>query len=224
MESSKGDSGWERCSTSRPINTFTIPALTASLNMARHEEMDEESTQQGSFKADIRKNFVPFGGSEDGDLSLRVWLDKPGRAVDQLECLHIFRQVVEAVSLAHSQSVVVTNIRPSCFVMTAFSRVSFIESASCSSSGSEDLNEEAGSMERRAVAGELNDNDGGTGGMRETGGKKNFPLKEILVMEFNWYSSPEETEGGSSTFASDIYRLGVLLFEVNIQLYNFSLL
>jgi len=216
MEGSKEDSGWERSSTSRPFN-FTIPASTASLNLGRDEEVDEECTQERSFKAGIRKNLVPYGGNGGGDISLREWLDKPDRSVDQLECLHVFRQVVEAVSLAHSQSVVVTNIRPSCFVMTAFNRVSFIESASGSSSGSEDSQDEPGSTGRAGEVRELNGSGGCDDGGKEIGERKIFPLKEILVMEFNWYTSPEEVEGSSSTFASDIYRLGVLLFEVEIQ-------
>ncbi|KAK4487212.1 hypothetical protein RD792_006532 [Penstemon davidsonii] len=48
------------------------------------------------------------------------------------------------------------------------------------------------------------------------GDKKHcFPMKRILLMETNWYSSPEEISGGSSSCASDIYQLGVLLFEVS---------
>lgn len=33
-------------------------------------------------------------------------------------------------------------------------------------------------------------------------------------MEQTWYTSPEELENMSTTFASDIYSLGVLIFEV----------
>nr|POE88882.1 protein spa1-related 3 [Quercus suber] len=36
----------------------------------------------------------------------------------------------------------------------------------------------------------------------------------ILLMETNWYTSPEEVAGSPSSCASDIYRLGVLLFEL----------
>ncbi|KAK1393830.1 hypothetical protein POM88_012886 [Heracleum sosnowskyi] len=41
-----------------------------------------------------------------------------------------------------------------------------------------------------------------------------FPMKQILRMETNWYTSPEEVTGAPSSCASDIYRLGVLLFEL----------
>lgn len=44
-----------------------------------------------------------------------------------------------------------------------------------------------------------------------------FPMKQILIMETSWYTSPEEVAGSPSSCASDIYQLGVLLFEVSIS-------
>lgn len=41
-----------------------------------------------------------------------------------------------------------------------------------------------------------------------------FPQRELLHMEQAWYTSPEERATGTSSFASDIYSLGVLMFEV----------
>jgi serine/threonine protein kinase len=43
-----------------------------------------------------------------------------------------------------------------------------------------------------------------------------FPQRQVLLMEQTWYTSPEELENMSTTFASDIYSLGVLIFEVLI--------
>uniref|UniRef100_A0ACD5W2U5 Uncharacterized protein n=1 Tax=Avena sativa TaxID=4498 RepID=A0ACD5W2U5_AVESA len=149
------------------------------------------------------------GGEEEvGEVSLREWLDRPGRAVEAPECLHVFRQVAEAVSVAHAQGVAVGSARPSCFVVSPpFSRVAFIESASGSdASGSDDASEDAehdAEPPRRAAR---------DGGGR---GDKGFPLKSVLAMELNWYTSPEEAQdNGAATFASDVYRLGVLLFEL----------
>ncbi|KAK1275528.1 Protein SPA1-RELATED 3 [Acorus gramineus] len=118
-------------------------------------------------------------------ISLREWLDRPERSVDVFECLHIFRQIVDTVNLAHSQGIVVYNVRPSCFALLPFNRVSFVESASCSILGSIEKIEELEAI----------------------------PLKRILAIELDWYTSPEEAVGASPSFASDIYRLGVLLFE-----------
>ncbi|KFK26218.1 protein spa1-related 3-like [Arabis alpina] len=127
------------------------------------------------------------------DVSLRQWLDNPERLVDAFECFHVFRQIVEIVNVAHSQNIVVHNVRPSCFVMSSFNHVSFIESASCSDSGSDE--------ETRTK-------------LLEKVKKQLFPMKEILAMEMSWYTSPEEDLGTISTCASDVYRLGVLLFEL----------
>ncbi|OQU87453.1 hypothetical protein SORBI_3003G282000 [Sorghum bicolor] len=128
------------------------------------------------------------------------------------ECVHVFRQVAEAVAVAHAQGVAVGSARPSCFVVSPpFARVAFIESASgsdasgsCSGSdASEDADRDASPPRRR---------DGAGRGEERAG--KSFPLKSVLAMELNWYTSPEEADDSAATFASDVYRLGVLLFEL----------
>ncbi|PKA64475.1 Protein SPA1-like 3 [Apostasia shenzhenica] len=212
MDGSKDASAWENSSASRTLNVGGLMATSSSslglvgggVSMEEEVEEDEDlrrlSAEERSFDPKVKIS---------RELSLREWLDKPGRSVDIVECLHIFRQVAEAVNLAHSQGVVVNNVRPSCFVLSAFNRVSFIESASCSSSGSDSSGgEEGGSrggdeMESRQLD-----------VVNEVGERREFPLKKTLAMEFNWYTSPEEAEGEQSTFASDIYKLGVLLFEL----------
>lgn len=200
-------------------------------------------------------------GVERSDVSLRRWLDKSNRTVDLLECLQIFKQIVEIVNLAHSQGVVVHNVRPSCFVMSSSNHVSFIESASCSSSGSgsykkyfkghsslvpqdlyqqqsrlvtEDYQAEVSASgtslvvsdtsslqlssaltSRQIIVEEMEEGKlENSGKIEAEEKKKSFPLKQILLMEISWYCSPEEDEGAPSSFCSDVYRLGVLLFEV----------
>ncbi|PON68018.1 Coatomer alpha subunit [Parasponia andersonii] len=202
---------------------------------------------------------------EWSDISLRQWLDKPDRSVDVFECFHIFRQIVEIVNVAHSQGIVVHNVRPSCFVMSSFNHVSFIESASCSDSGSDNLedgqnsptmylktsslslrsdfcpqkrdkgSEDLGTMmasmnafsetscmqssstyaAQESLVVETEENRNKDGRSTELDEKNQpFPMKQVLLMEANWYTSPEEANGGQSSCASDIYRLGVLLFEL----------
>ncbi|WCJ32182.1 SPA1-related 3 [Euphorbia peplus] len=205
---------------------------------------------------------------EWGDVSLRQWLDKPERPVDEFECLHIFRQIVEIVNVAHSEGVVVHNVRPSCFVMTSLNHVSFIESASCSDSGSDTLEDfalngqnlevkgssstlpddmfqqksmlgnedfrpastptnalsEASCIQSNSVnathvpAGEETEDDKismmNVEQEEEEERRQPFPMKQILHMEASWYASPEELSGSPSSCASDIYRLGVVLFEL----------
>ncbi|CAL1384813.1 unnamed protein product [Linum trigynum] len=197
-----------------------------------------------------------------GDVSLRHWLDKPERSVEEYECLHIFSQIVDIVNIAHSQGIVVNNVRPSCFYMSSFNHVSFIESASCSDSGSDSLedglNNNQGlelrdsfsplllaiSQQQKSAGGSEDFRPVSTNAFSETsciqsssacgrvplaedneednnrnvgkGERKQplFPMKEVLLMETGWYTSPEEAAGSTSSIASDIYRLGVLLFEL----------
>lgn len=206
---------------------------------------------------------------EAEDISLREWLNTPDRAVDRVECLHIFKQILEIVHLAHSEGVVLQNIRPSCFMLSSFNRVSFIESASCTSSGSESSEDsterlpqavpdqtgraprqhgdDIGRISRVREEVEQSISDHVVGHQtqqssilatddtlgRDTGERialakmdamnvdenvqersNCFPLKQLLLMELNWYTSPEELAGKSISFSSDIYCLGVLLFEL----------
>ncbi|XP_019154038.1 PREDICTED: protein SPA1-RELATED 3 isoform X2 [Ipomoea nil] len=189
-------------------------------------------------------NGLSHGLDDDNrDVSLRQWLDNPERTVDSLECLHIFTQIVNIVNLAHSQGIVVHNVRPSCFVMSSFNRVAFIESASCSHSGSESLEDGLNSetaefkgaasspgprdfeQEKEVVTQRLEVEMNHANAMQTLEADKNqqapeekqqhsFPMKKILLLETNWYTSPEEVSGETSLCASDVYRLGVLLFEL----------
>ncbi|TQE10442.1 hypothetical protein C1H46_003897 [Malus baccata] len=162
---------------------------------------------------------------EWGDVSLRQWLDKPDRSVDVFECLHVFRQIVEIVNVAHSQGIVVHNVRPSCFVMSSFNRISFIESASCSDSGTDSPEDELNSpteeikdfhslLHPRESLVQESENRIRDRNVELEDKRQPFPMKQILLMETSWYTSPEEVSAGSSSCASDIYRLGVLLFEL----------
>ncbi|CAI0437651.1 unnamed protein product [Linum tenue] len=193
-----------------------------------------------------------------GDVSLRHWLDKPERSVEEYECLHIFSQIVDIVNIAHSQGIVVNNVRPSCFYMSSFNHVSFIESASCSDSGSDSLedglNNNQGlelrdsfsplllaiSQKQKSAGGSEDFRPVSTNAFSETsciqsssacgrvplaedneednnrnvgeGERKQqlFPMKEVLLMETGWYTSPEEAAGSTSSL-HQIY-IGLVCF------------
>ncbi|KAL6538332.1 hypothetical protein OROGR_012320 [Orobanche gracilis] len=183
------------------------------------------------------------------DISLRQWLDNPERTLDSLECLHIFSQIVDFVNLAHSQGIVVHNVRPSCFVMSSFNRVSFIESTSCSESGSDSqeydsphlphdsgnqsgvldgfglvsgnpanvasqVNSETSCLQQSCTSRHVHALESEDKNNNNNNSKKHSFLKQILLMESNWYTAPEEVSGGDTSCASDIYQLGILLFEL----------
>lgn len=253
-----------------------------------------------------------------GDMSLREWLARPERVVDQLECLHIFVQIVETVDLAHSKGLVLQNIRPSCLRISPVNLISFIDSTnSLTSPGSSssdccngrislhtnghnnkcNMNEETQfvrigqegqsisaqntrhdcqgnrtsarpcgwqgtipgdavnsgpetpksctnscapntgesnvhkylssvalayssheiSVERIFDAGEGMRNTKMKAKVEEENNQENFrhsKLNQISQMEQTWYTSPEELVGGSCSFSSNIYSLGILFFEL----------
>ncbi|KAH6835464.1 SPA1-related 3 [Perilla frutescens var. hirtella] len=281
MEGSS-ESGWERSDSSRGLNpSFLVRnprILRSSAVRLSGDNTSHDSIRKGRPWTHVSNRRTQVTGADGGggggtgglavrpsecnDVSLRQWLDNPERTVDALECLHIFSQIVDVVSLAHSQGIVVHNVRPSCFVMSSYNRVSFIESASCSDSGSDShdygsnsqmaefkgssshhLAPESHSQSQqlsrsqsglqesplaRNPASQINSessclqsNSGqavhaseATGNERTGDNKQSFPMKQILLMESNWYSTPEEVSDGSTSCASDIYQLGVLLFEL----------
>ncbi|XP_068665444.1 protein SPA1-RELATED 3-like isoform X2 [Aristolochia californica] len=259
--------GWDKSASSRGLNAFVASSTSLENRLAESRDASDNTGWVVAAKAndqvisctDNCDNQIGSSGVCGNeldpeicgvvaeDISLRQWLDKPERSVDLFECLHIFRQIVETVNLAHSQGMVVHNVRPSCFIMSSFNRISFIESASCSSSDSDSFTDRMKSMvggdqvrQSRAFQTEESTREISSSARstsanwtrlssmekaNERRDKKNremevdernksFPLKQILMMETNWYTCPEETAGAPSSFSSDIYRLGVLLFEL----------
>lgn len=280
MEGSS-DTGWRKSANSRGLDASLSSERNLRLLNASRLSLSADASRNSVFGTGRRLRDPPgqapsdhfrnplgaSGISEDGvaldplvrpiewgDVSLRQWLDNPERTVDAIESLHIFRQIVEIVSAAHSQGVVLSNVRPSCFVMSSFNHVSFIESASCSDSGSDDgLNSQtmeikqsspclphdllegsrSGQKESQLISeiscskthsviathlalaeGSIGFETNDCGNSAKTGEKQSFPVKELLLMETSWYTSPEEIAGAPCSCASDIYRLGVLLFEL----------
>ncbi|KAI5605445.1 hypothetical protein POPTR_001G399600v4 [Populus trichocarpa] len=277
MEGSS-ESAWQKSGSYRGFNTSVVTnrnLRSASYNsgfrketdrvvLARQNLKNQAGTLSGVCEDEAAvDHFVQ--NMEWNDVSLRHWLNKPERSVDEFECLHIFRQIVEIVNVAHSQGIVVHNVRPSCFVMSSFNHVSFIESASYSDSGSDSLDDglnrqtvevknassfshdmcqqrsrlqsedflpastptnalsEASCMQSSSLyaadlpLGEETEENkvlGTRNVEHEEERKQPFPMKQILLMESSWYTSPEEVAGSPSSCASDIYQLGVLLFEL----------
>ncbi|EPS66131.1 hypothetical protein M569_08646 [Genlisea aurea] len=175
-----------------------------------------------------------FGLEDCNDVSLRQWLDDPDRSVNATECIHIFSQIVDVVNVAHSEGIVIHNVRPSCFVMSSCNRVSFIESASSSDSGSgggggsspvadEPLCDQHSqdkvvvleSRDKTAPDSQINSDTSclqSGSGLQALGYEGvDFPMKQILIMESNWYALLDDDSSG---FSSDVYQLGVLLFEL----------
>lgn len=192
--------------------------------------------------------------SHDGT-NLRELL-KPGyRKINKLESLQLFRQIVELVDFAHSQGVVLLDLRPSHFVLLSSNKVSYIGS-SASREAATVLNQD---LKRKrpwkqgepafCVSGEKQQKLGqdtkallyqqfsssqGSGSQilakldpnvtdfpesAHTVGPHNTNLSHqirsvLSQLEERWYTSPEELTEMGCIAASNIYSLGVLLFEL----------
>lgn len=174
------------------------------------------------------------------EITVRQWLSGAKRVVDRVQCLHVFKQVLDFVHLAHGQGVMLRNIRPSCFLLSPLNKVAFIDSRSSSDQSCENFTgkgspsplagtgsswpasrdgpaSRTGSQEERRGGGAQSPELNSSSGKRVAVARNDedcFPQRELLHMEQAWYTSPEERATGTSSFASDVYSLGVLVFEV----------
>ncbi|KVI02264.1 Protein kinase-like domain-containing protein [Cynara cardunculus var. scolymus] len=158
--------------------------------------LDHVRTQFGRFGEGGGEVIRPV---ERKDVSLRQWLDDGKRAVDDVECLHIFMQILEIVNSAHSKKIVVHNLRPSRFTISPLNLVLFLESASCSDPDSDSsrnvLNIQKSGFEAQNH-GNVSETVSDLVNLEETKERKrSFPVKQILEMETDWYRSPEEAAG-----------------------------
>ncbi|KAL5718886.1 hypothetical protein ACHQM5_011742 [Ranunculus cassubicifolius] len=164
-----------------------------------------------------------------GGINLREWLKPGSRKVNKAESLHMFKQIVKLVDVAHSQQVALQDLRASSFELLPSNRVKYIGSlvskqsvetaTDISTSYTEHRTGKKRSMDHNAYAynsvrakhQKLGENvkfpvNNNSGGQRLTSIDFQF--------EDKWYTSPEVLSESGSTFSSNIYSLGVLLFEL----------
>ncbi|KAK4266951.1 hypothetical protein QN277_023808 [Acacia crassicarpa] len=211
----------------------------------------------------LQKFVMSSAESSDDGINLRKWLISSGHKINKQERLHIFKQILEIVDLAHSKGVVLQDLRPSCFTLLLSSKVKYTGSLvqgesynvpacnmtrkrpmeedfrSCLSLGAKQqkLHKEIRSIgqqhcfrsicvcttkpvnliDSRAI-GSMNP------GITETVHQNSFRCQhstdgnQIIdvtsQLEEKWYSSSVVLNDGGCTFSSNIYSLGVLLFEL----------
>ncbi|KAJ6714379.1 PROTEIN SPA1-RELATED 2 [Salix viminalis] len=68
-------------------------------------------------------------GSDHDGVSLREWLNAGRYKVNKVECLHIFRRIVDLVDYFHLQGVALPDLRPSSFKLLQSNHVKYLGSA-----------------------------------------------------------------------------------------------
>ncbi|CAJ1950360.1 unnamed protein product [Sphenostylis stenocarpa] len=202
--------------------------------------------------------------SDSNGINLREWLKTECHKMKKLGKVHIFKQILKSVQLAHSQGLVLLDFRPSFFTLLPSSKIQYIGSYGppelgdevmtcnvtrkrplekntcaclCSSTKQQKLFEETGSFRQQrhcsCIHGfrtTVNQTDADTirplesrtkvsmcqngTSCQGTGTKENLFPSAINQLEKQWYFSPEMLNDGVCTMSSNIYSLGVLLFEL----------
>ncbi|XP_055807097.1 protein SUPPRESSOR OF PHYA-105 1-like isoform X2 [Solanum dulcamara] len=109
---------------------------TAS-NLQNKNEFEQASTRMLSsdalFKQGANSNQASFTRSDHrrptstyNGVSLREWLNSMGSQINKTERIHIFRQIVKLIDIAHSEGIAFQDIRPSCFILLSPNGVKYI--------------------------------------------------------------------------------------------------
>ncbi|KAJ1429526.1 WD40/YVTN repeat-like-containing domain superfamily [Sesbania bispinosa] len=249
-----------------------------SLGGALMRQEDEKPSSSTKFQSDtllrsnVNDNMPSLQGNvmsgteslKDG-LNLREWLKFEGHKMKKSERIHIFKQILELVDVAHSQGVVLQDLRPSCFTLLPSSKIKYIgsscqqeldnKSMTCNvtskrpleqdicdcqslSTKQQKLCEETSSLRqqhhftcvhgcRTTTVNQTDSDINWTMGSRSkeslhqdgsscqhTSTEEKQVMSATIQLEEKWYCSPEVLNGGLCTFSSNIYSLGVLLFEL----------
>nr|KYP56338.1 Protein SUPPRESSOR OF PHYA-105 [Cajanus cajan] len=137
--------------------------------------------------------------SGSNGLNLREWLKSEGLKMKKSGRLGIFKQMLELVDFAHSQGLVLLDFQPSFFTLLPSSKIKYIGSYGhqepLESRSKESMCKNSSSCQCTCTE------------------EKQFQSASIQLEE-KWYWSPEMLNDGVCTFSSNIYSLGVLLFEL----------
>lgn len=171
-------------------------------------------------------------------INLREWLKPVWSEKSKVERLHVFRQIVQLVDFAHSQGVFLRDLRPSFFAVLPSSKVKYVGSSTQMEKMSimnQNINRKRpleqemreysklGVKQQKIEDMKLFRYGMSSEGMEEIESKissqqdldytKQQSKSVIVQLEKKWYASPEELSG-RCLLSSNIYSLGVLLFEV----------
>ncbi|XP_071730687.1 protein SPA1-RELATED 2-like [Rutidosis leptorrhynchoides] len=152
-------------------------------------------------------------------LSLRKWLNDSSNKVDKSKSLNIFKKILDIVDSSHSRGVALQDLRPSFFSLLPSNDVLYFANKELVESRHSDNRDgkkrKYNSFGMRAQFPNRSGSDHGRSS-RDFG--YGFNEDNVVsggdLLERQWYVSPEELKEAGPTLASNIYSLGVFLFEL----------
>ncbi|KAJ6828525.1 protein SPA1-RELATED 2-like [Iris pallida] len=181
---------------------------------------------------------VPLSSIRSDGISLREWLTPKHRTLNKFQRLHLFKQVLELVDSSHSQGLVLQNLRPSYFLISPSNLVNYVGSfvplsrmEQSTSSADQDVNYMEHHSKRKRYF-EHGHKEPGISSLKHlkhdepynSNRMHGYPVvssygrqhavSKLRKLEEAWYASPEELKECICSFSSNIYSLGVLLFEL----------
>ncbi|KAK7349447.1 hypothetical protein VNO77_06821 [Canavalia gladiata] len=237
------------------------PAFTTEL---QYDTMLRSNVDDNVNKPSLQGTVVSCSESSNNGFNLREWMKFESHKMKKSGRLHIFKQILEMIDLAHSQGVVLQNLQPSCFTLLPSSKIKYIGSYSrqdldnkvmtskvtrkrpleqdicaCQSLSTKQHKfcEETGSFRQQhhfscmhGCMTMVNQTDSDTKRHMESRSRESLCQKDsscqhtyteekqvmsvTIQLEEKWYCSPEVLNDGVCTISSNIYSLGVLLFEL----------
>ncbi|CAL0307959.1 unnamed protein product [Lupinus luteus] len=240
------------------------PSIEAMFQSGTLQRSNDDDDDNRPFLQAIAKSGTE---SFNDGLNLREWLNSEGHKMNKSGSLLIFKQIMELVDFAHSQGMVMHDLRPSCFTLSPSSKIKYIGSSgqldldkvmtynmtrkrpmehdicasqslstklqkpcedtrtvwqqqqhhhftgihSCSTTT---LNQTDPYMKRHMESRSKESLCHGGSNHQHTSTKEKQSTSITMQLEEKWYCSPEELNDGVCTFSSNIYSLGVLLFEL----------
>ncbi|KAJ4806766.1 Protein SPA1-RELATED 2 [Rhynchospora pubera] len=198
-------------------------------------ETSLESSPKKCMKSDEKSlfgggAFGPYNSSSQKGVNLRELLKPKHQRISKSTKMQIFRQIVELLNVSHSQGLALRDLRPSYFMILSLYQVKYCGGFLPQETPSITQMVDSFSRKRYLDQKEVQKGfdwvsrlkhqkvgDQGYGRLANSGCdfRENMNIgRDACTFEERWYSSPEEQTGYACPLSSNIYSLGVLLFEL----------
>ncbi|CAH1453608.1 unnamed protein product [Lactuca virosa] len=174
-------------------------------------------------QTDARAVIPEPNSPKDESVNLREWLKMGKNKVDKSKSLYIFKQILDLVDSSHSQGEALQALRPSFFKLLPSNQVLYMKELTETKGDDVLLSNQF--LKRRKHGENLNsfgmwqqfpNRSGSNHGQTQTQTQTQPGLTSFGgdLLEEQWYVGPEDVKERPCMMSSNVYSLGVLLFEI----------